>query len=70
MPKRIAVTWIDFFKCHGRFLANSSLETYAQKGAYLLQIKESLLHGVISSSAMAVCWLVALWNPRHKKVQA
>lgn len=37
---------------------------------YLLQIKESLLHGVISSSAMAVFWLVALWKPRHKKVHA
>jgi hypothetical protein len=37
---------------------------------YLLQIRESLIHGVISSGVMAIFWLVALWKPRYKKVQA
>ena len=37
---------------------------------YLLQIRELLLHGLISSGVMAIFWLVALWKPMRKKAHA
>jgi len=33
---------------------------------YFLQIKEALIHGVISSGAMAIFWLAAIWQPNRR----
>jgi hypothetical protein len=34
------------------------------KAGYLLQIQEALIHGAVSAFAMALFWLVAVFNPR------
>jgi hypothetical protein len=36
---------------------------------YLLQIREALVHGLLSSGVMAIFWLAAIWNPNSKTAQ-
>jgi len=37
---------------------------------YMLQVKEALTNGVVSSGVMAIFWLVAIFNPRGKVAHA
>lgn len=36
------------------------------KAGYLLEVQEALTHGAISAMAMALFWLVAVFNPRGR----
>ena len=36
---------------------------------YLLQIREAVIHGLVSAAAMAIFWLAAIWTPNSKPVQ-
>jgi hypothetical protein len=65
----LSVSMLSYFEsnfyAHTQVVENGSITA----AGYLLQIRESVIHGGISSAAMAIFWLVAIWKPKNKPVQ-